>query len=144
MKLKYETAVATLIQFVVLTILGVANALNSMISTCRHDGSNCTWNLILSVLFFLITAAWFGMIWMLGYFAQESRNKRLAQLLILVEMSVGLIAFFNARHNTDALGLATSIIDLMLAIWIITLAFRLMRADGKRITKNRSRKRKKA
>lgn len=140
MKLTYQTSVATLIQFITLSFLGIANGVNSIIATCRNDTPNCTSNMVVSLVFFVITAGWFGIIWMLGYLAQERRSKRLAQLLIAVEAFVGLIAFFNARHYTDALGLATSLIDLMLAIWIITLAFRLMRSNGKRITKKRHRK----
>lgn len=141
MNLKYQTAVATLVQFITLTLLGIANAVNSMVATCRHDSPNCASNIMVSLVFFIFTAGWFGAIWILGYTAQERRSKRLAQLLIAVEAFVGLIALFNARHHTDLLGLSTSIIDLILVLWVISLAFRLMRSDGKRITKTRSRSR---
>lgn len=139
MKLKYQTAIATLIQFIVLSFLGILNALNSMVATCRHDSPNCLSNILVSLVFFVLTAAWFGAIWMLGYMAQENRNKRLAQLLIMVEVFVGLIALFNAKHHTDALGLTTSIIDLMLAIWVISLAIRLIRMGSRRNTNSRAR-----
>jgi uncharacterized membrane protein len=133
-KFTYQTSVATLIQFITLSLLGLANGANSVVTTCRHDSTNCISNLIVSLIFFILTAAWFGAIWILGYTAQERRSRRLAQLLIAAEAFIALIALFNARHNTDILGLATSLIDIGLAIWIITLAFRLMRAGGKRIT----------
>ncbi|GAC1501138.1 MAG: hypothetical protein NVS1B10_05160 [Candidatus Saccharimonadales bacterium] len=142
MKLKYQTAVATLIQFVSLTFLGFLNGLNSIVTTCHRDGTNCVSNLLVSIIFFIFTAIWFGTIWLLGSSAQLTRNKRLAQILILAEAFIALIAFFNARHHTDILSLVTSLIDVLLAVWIITLAYRLMKADGKRITKsNRTRKR---
>lgn len=133
MKLTYQTAIATLIQFIVLSFLGIANGVNSVVATCRHDGGDCISNLIVSIIFFILTAGWFGAVWILGAMAQERRSKRLALMLIGAEALIALIAFFNARHHTDALSLATSLIDLSLALWVITLAYRLMRAEGRRV-----------
>lgn len=146
MKLTYETATATLIQFIVLGLLNIANGLNSVITTCHRTGTDCVSNLLVSIIFFILVMIWFGFICFLGYMAQERRSKRFAQLLILAELMIVMVAYFNARHHTDFLSLATSLIDLVLALWIITLAFRLMRAKGKRITtvKRRSRQRKRA
>ena len=142
MKLTYQTGVATLIQFITLSLLGIANGANSVVTTCRHDGTNCVSNLIVSLIFFILTAAWFGAVWILGYTAQERRSRRLAQLLICAEAFIALIAFFNAKHHNDILSLATSLLDLVLAVWIITLAFRLMLAGGNRVVpRSRSRSR---
>ena len=138
MKLTYETAIATFVQFVALSLLNIANGTNSVITTCRSDGSNCVSNLIVSLIFFLLVTGWFAAVWLLGYMAQERRSRRLAQLLIIVEACVALVALFNAKHHTDALSLATSLIDLALAIWVITLAYRLMRAGGGRVVVTRS------
>lgn len=132
MRLTYETGKGTLIQFIVLSFLNIGDEINQAVSACRHEGS-CVSNSILAVIFYLLVVAWFGAVWMLGYMAQERRSKRLAQLLICAEAFIALIAFFNARHHTDILSLITSLVDLVLAIWIITLAFRLMRADGGRV-----------
>jgi drug/metabolite transporter (DMT)-like permease len=140
-KLTYQTAVATLIQFITLSFLGIANGLNSIVTTCRHDGHDCTSNLIVSIIFFILTALWFGAVWILGTLAQERRSKRLALLLIGAELLIAMVAYFNARHHTDALGLATSLIDLALALWIITLALRLVRAKGERITSSSGQRR---
>lgn len=142
MKLKYETAIATLIQFVTLTILNIGTGVDSVVSTCRSSHSDCVSNMLVSLIFFLLTAAWFGFVWVLGYAAQDRRSKRLAQALILVEALIALVALFNAKHHNDALSLLTSLVDIGLAIWVITLAFRLMRAGGGRIViKSRPRKR---
>jgi hypothetical protein len=142
MKLKYETAIATLIQFVALTVLNVGTGADSIITTCHSHGSDCLSNTIVSLIFFLLAAAWFGFVWVLGYAAQERRSKRLSQLLIIVELMIGVVALFNAKHHTDILSLLTSLTDLALVVWVISLAFRLMRADGGRITtKTRPRKR---
>lgn len=133
MRFRYEVGIITFVQFVLLSLLGIANGLNSIVSTCHADGHDCISNLIVSLIFFIITAAWFAFIWILGYTAQERRSKRLCQLLIAAEAMVALIAYFNARHHTDWLSLSTSLIDLLLALWVITLAFRLMRAGGGRV-----------
>lgn len=142
MKFRYETAVVTLIQFITLSLLGIANGLNSIVTTCHADGNDCISNMIVSLIFFIVTVGWFAFIWILGYTAQERRSRRLAQALIAAEALIALVAFFNARHHTDLLSLATSIVDLILAVWIISLAFRLMRSGGGRIvSKQRPRKR---
>lgn len=133
MKLTYETAVATFIQFIVLSFLGIANGLNSVVTTCSHTSSDCISNLILSLIFFILTACWFGAVWLIGFMAQDKRSRRLAQLLIAIEALIALIALFNAQHHTDILSLFTSLVDLALAVWIIFLAFRLMRAGGGRV-----------
>ena len=141
MKLKYQTGVATLIQFIVLSFLGIANGANSVVTTCRHDGSNCVSNLIVSLIFFILTALWFGAVWVLGYTAQERRHRRLAQLLIAAEGLIALVALFNVRHPSDALSIFTSLVDFALAIWIISLAFRLMRVGNKRFVRGAGRAR---
>ena len=140
MKLKYQTAIATLIQFITLTLLNVADTLNSVITTCRSSHPDCVSNTILSLIVFLLIAGWFAFVWIIGYLAQEKRSKKLALLLILIEAIIGLFALFNAKHHTDILSLLTSLIDLGLAVWVILLAFRLVRADGGRVV-TRSRRR---
>ena len=54
---------------------------------------------------------------------------------------VAKIALFNARNHVDLLGLTTSVIDLTLAIWVIILAFRLLRAKGGRLVVKQPRRR---
>lgn len=143
MRLKYETAIATLIQFVALTLLNVGTGAVSVVSTCHDSNGDCVSNLIVSLIFFILLALWFACIWVLGYAAQERRSKRLAQLLIITELLVAVVALFNAKHHTDPLSLATSIIDFCLAVWVITLAYRLIKSGGGRIvTRQRSRSRK--
>lgn len=130
MKFRYGTGFATLLQFILLSLLGIANGLNSIVTTCHSTGRDCISNLIVSLIFFIITVAWFAFIWVLGYTAQERRSKRLAQLLIAAEALIAMVAYFNARHHTDALSLITSLVDLALAIWIIILAILLIRSIG--------------
>lgn len=148
MKLTYETGTATLIQFLVLGLLNLANGLNSIISTC-HSGKDCVNNALVSAIFYMLAAGWFAALWVIGYLAQERRSKMLARLLIAAEALVALVAFFNAKHHSDFLSLFTSLVDLVLAVWIITIAFRLMRSGGGRVVshgrsgRNRPRQRRK-
>lgn len=145
MKLTYETGTATLIQFIVLGLLNIINGLDSIVTTCHHEGGGCLSNVFSSVVFYILTIMWFGIVLLIGYAAQEKRSRRLAQLLIAAEAMIALIAFFNiklnVRYHNGLLSLFTSVADLLLAIWIITLAYRLMKAGGRRITKQRSRNR---
>ena len=136
MKLTYQTAIATLIQFVAMSFLTFANEVNSVVTTC-HSGNDCGGNLITSLLFFLLVAIWFGTVWMLGYVTQQNRSKHLSRLLIVIELGIAVIALFDAKHHTDILSLFTSLVDIALSIWIITLAFRLMRASGGRVVSRR-------
>lgn len=150
MKLKYETGVATLIQLVVLVFLNIATGLTSVVSVCHSDGTNCVSNLLVSLIIFLLISVGFGFVWILGYAAQDRRSKALARMLVLVEAFIALAAFvftyfnfktFEHKHS-GVLSLITSLIALILALWIVTLAFRLSRADGGRImTTQRSRQR---
>lgn len=144
MLFKYQVAIITLVQFITISFLGIANGLYSIISTCvEHD--ECLSNALVSIIYFILIAVWFGFLWILAYSAQERRSKRLAQLLIAAEGLVALIALFNARHHPDPLGLITSIVDFVLAIWVILLAFRLMRAKGGRVVvKQRGKRRPRA
>lgn len=132
MRLTYKTGTATLIQFIFLSFLNLGNGANSIIANCRHH-NDCVVNVLTSVVFYILVVIWFGSLWVLGYIAQDRRSKRLAQLLICAEALVALVALFNAKHHTDALGLFTSAVDLVLALWIIILAFRLMRAGNSRV-----------
>ncbi len=137
MKLTYQTATATIIQFIVLGMLNIANAVESVAKTCGHDGSNCISNLLTSSIFYIVIMVWFGLIVIVGYGAQLRRSKRLAQLLIAAELAILLVATFNIKlslkYHNGLLSLATSVIDVVLALWVISLAYRLMKSGGGRI-----------
>ena len=123
-----------------MSLFSLANNANSIITTCSTHHDDCVSNMIPSIILFILTALWFGCVWILGSAAQERRSKRLAQLLMATEAFIVLIAVFNVKHHIDALSAVTSILDICLAIWIITLAFRLMRAGGGRIVSGQARR----
>lgn len=141
MRLTYETGAATLIQFVFLGILNIANELYSIISTCTHSGGDCVGNLLASVIFYLLIMTWFGIIMAIGYGAQAKRSKPLCRFLIAAEALVVFAALVNIKLNlansNGLLSLFTSLFDVVLAVWIITLAFKLMRSGGGRIVSRR-------
>lgn len=140
MKITYQTSVATLIQFIALSFLNIANGINSVVTTCRSETGDCMSNLLVSIIFFILVAVWFGLIWLLGWAAQDRRSKRLAQLLICAEVLIAMVAYFNAKNHPDLLSLITSIVDLVLAIWIIYLAIRLIRSGGGRVVARQRRR----
>lgn len=147
MRLTYETATATLIQFITIALLNVIDALQTIISTCIHTSGECVSNMVVSVIYYVLIIVWFGTIFALGFTAQQQRSKRFAQILILAELAVLVVAGYNlkldiARGNHNGLlSLITSLIDVALALWIISLAYHLSRSGGARFVK-RSRHRK--
>ena len=133
MRITYETGIATFVQFVVLSICNIVTLTTSIVSTCHSRGNSCLTTSLSSVAYYLLIVTWFGLVWQLGYRAQLHRSRRLCQLLIVVELFVGLIAVFNARHYNDTLGLIVSVVDAVFAIWVIYLSIRLLQARGGRI-----------
>jgi hypothetical protein len=140
MKLKYETGIATLIQFLTLEILAIPIVFIEIYSACHGQGTQCSTNVFLSPVVFLLKAVLYGLLALLGYWAQQRRNHRLAWLLILGEFCLIPFSLFNLMHDTDYLTKATSILGLLFAIWIAVLAFRLARAKGGRIVKSADRR----
>jgi uncharacterized RDD family membrane protein YckC len=141
MKLTYETGIATLIQFIVLSILNIIDAVYSIIDTCTHTGGNCVPNMLTSIVFYILVVAWFGFIVGLGYNAQAKRSKRLCKLLIAAEFIVFIVAGYNIKlgitYHNGPLTLFTSLIDLIMSVWIISLARRLMKAGNTRVVRRR-------
>ncbi|HET7060410.1 MAG TPA: hypothetical protein VFH99_03820 [Candidatus Saccharimonadales bacterium] len=133
MRLKYETGIITLIQFIVMSLLSLANSLNSVITTCVKESGQCIENMIPSIILFILIAAWFAFIWILGYAVQERRGRKLSAALISAEGIIALIALFSIRHHTDWLSFGTSVVDLVLSVWVMLLAFRIFLAGDSRV-----------
>ncbi len=137
-KLKYETGVAATVQFIALTILNFISGADSAIRQCVSGNGGCVSNIVLSVLYFMVITIWFGALWLAGYAAQDRRSKRICQLLIMAEGLVALIGLFEmTRTTTSLLGKLIALIELVTAVWISWLAFKIMRAKGGRIRTRR-------
>lgn len=89
--------------------------------------------MLATTLLFLLTAFFFGAIWVLGFTVQERRSNRLAYLLIMIEAMVLLVSAFNASNHHHVISLLASVANSLLSIWVMLLAFRLIRAKGGRI-----------
>lgn len=134
LKLKYETGIATSIQFVVVSILNLIDGVVSSVSQCTNGSGGCFGDVVLAMLYFLVISIWFGALWLAGFAAQDRRSKRIALFLIGGEGLVFLASVYNlTHHNTSLINSATSFVDLVLSVWVAFLAFRLMRAKGGRI-----------
>ncbi len=133
MQWKSEVGIITFVQFIVLALLSLANALNSIISTCFKASGQCIENMIPSIILFIMICAWFAYIWILGYTVQERRTRKLTALLVGSEFAVALLALFSVKHHNDWLSLWTSLIDLILAVWVMLLGVRIFLAGGGRV-----------
>jgi hypothetical protein len=133
MRFRYETGVITLVQFIVLSLLSLVNSLYSIISTCVNHSSPCIENMIPSILLYILIAIWFGIVWLIGYTAQERRTRGWVALLNAAEFAIAMVALFSIKHHSDWLSAATSTIDLIFAVWVIVLALNLFRSGGGRV-----------
>lgn len=145
MKLTHQTGIATLIQLVALSLFAVISQASSVVTTCRKDSGDCINNLIISVVFYLLVALVFGGIWVVGLLAQNSRNKWLARLLIGIEAMVAAVSLFTVKiglHGEKNIpGTLASLTIAAIALWTITLAFRLTKYEGRRIASSGRRRR---
>lgn len=141
MRLKYEISLVTLIQFIVMSLLSLANSLNSIIVTCINESGSCVENMIPSIILFIMITIWFGFIWVLGYTVQERRGRKLTASLIAAEGMTALVALFSVKHHSDALSFGTSLVDLVLSSWVLILAARIFFAGEKRVVNRRGRRR---
>lgn len=142
MKLRYETGVAAMAQFLVVLILNFIGAVVNAVDTCTDASStyDCVSGIGIDLLYVIILAFWFGFIWILAYAAQDRRDHRLASILMAAEAMVLVVALFNAQHFPNIIGLITSLTNAAFAAWVIYLAFRLTRAKGGRITARTARR----
>jgi hypothetical protein len=134
MKLTYQTGIAALIHLAVMTVLNVANGVNSSVMQCTTGSSDCIGNIITSMLYFMVLTIWFALLWILAAATQERRSRWLAVLLIGAEMVVIAFSLFNAKGHNELLGLVTSLVDATLAAWVALLALRLFISGGARVT----------
>lgn len=140
MQIRYETSVATLVQFLVGTALTFLTGATSIIGGCRSGGgADCVSNAFVSLLFVILVVVVYGFLFGLGYVAQERRSSRLALLLIGAEAFAALIFLFDARQAPGLVDKATNAVSFLIAAWVIFVAFNLYRAKGARIVKVRAR-----
>lgn len=141
MILRYQTGIATLVQFIAMGLLNIGNTGNAIATACREETGSCSTDIFVSIIFYLLLMSWFGIMCLLGYMAQERRSRRFAIVLIGAELLTIGVASINARGHTDVLSLITSIVDIILAFLVIYLAVRIILAGRGRVTRQRQRRR---
>jgi len=139
MWLRYETSIATLVQFVVGTALTFLTGLASIISGCRTStGADCVGNTFVSLLLIIMVVVGYGFLLGVGYFAQDKRSSKLALLLIGSEAVAALIFLFDARQAPGLIDKFTNGLSFLIALWVAYIAFNLYRARGARIVRKRN------
>jgi cytochrome c biogenesis factor len=138
MKIKYETNIATFSQFLIISLLTLLNQIKSIIINCAKDTSECVGEVFTNTILFILTVIVFANIWILGYLTNDRRSPRLAILLISAELIVVAVALINAKHFTDILSLATSLIDIALAFWVILSSLIIVKNKGSRSSSRRA------
>jgi len=133
MKIRYQTGIVTLVQFVIGATFGFANNVYSSVAGCTGHGSDCVSNTLASLALIILTAIWFAFVAALGYIAQDRRSRRLARFLMLAESTTVVVALIDAKNYQNILSLIISLIDLSLALWVLLLAYRLSKANGGRV-----------
>ena len=138
MRIRYETGVATFIQFIIGTALSFMSGGASIVSGCRgNSGADCATNAFVSLILIIMTVVAYTFVLGLGYVAQERRSSRLALALIGFELLAALIFLFDALHSPDILGKLINFVSLAVAAWVTYIAWNLYRAKGARIVRKR-------
>jgi hypothetical protein len=102
--------------------------------------------MVVSLIFYLLTAAWFAVIMVLGHMAQIKRSRQFAVMLMGFEAITFIVAgYIDFPHDSNVLSKLTSALDAFLSLVVIYLAIRLFLSGGKRIVRkqnplNRNRK----
>lgn len=141
MRLRYHTGIATFVQFIVMSLLSLINAIGSVVTTCVSKNENCLSTAFTTPIVFILLTAWFASLWLLGYQTQKRRSWRLALLLIALELGTIMVAVFEARQQNSMLGSLIHIINICFALWVIVLAIVVSRSKGGRIVASGRRRR---
>lgn len=140
MKLRYNTGQATIVQFIAVMLLGFVSSTISLFQAVDSEGSGSfATNLLLTVFILILQALWLGFICVVGFAAQDKRNRSLALLLIGLEGINLAVAFMNIRHPGNPVAFLASLTHILIALYIIWLAYEIYRSRGKRIV-SRARK----
>lgn len=131
-----QTAAASLVQFFTMVVLGVPNTIINIVSSCHSNQDSCVSNSLVTLVFYLLTAGWFGLIMLVGFIAQRKRSRQFAILLGGLEFITFVVAgYIDYPHDSNILAKTTSLIDAALSIVVIYLALRLFFSGGRRIVK---------
>lgn len=137
MTLRYQTATATFVQLAVMTLLVIVGGIMDVAKNCENS-SECVVNSFLWIIIAFMLAGWYAVLFAIGYFAQEKRSYKLARLLIAGELFTAFISLMLIRNPSSHYSRFGALIALLLAVWVMVLAWRIYKARGSRITTARS------
>lgn len=145
MRVRYETGVATLVQFAAGTLLAILGGGASVVGGCFHQpGVDCATNTFVTLLLIILTAGALAVLAILGYTVQARRSPKLAYILMMVEAGAALIYLFDAKQAPGFVDRAANFLSFVLAAWVLWVAWQLARAKGGRIVKPQPRHRRAA
>lgn len=138
MRIRYETGIAALVQFVVTTLLTFVSGVDSVVGSCRQGfNADCVSNAFVSLVLIILIVFALGCLLLLGYAAQERRSSFLAKLLLAAEVGIAFIYLFDTKQAPDLIERITNLLSFSLAAWVALVAWRLARSNGGRIVKGR-------
>ncbi|HVU59803.1 MAG TPA: hypothetical protein VHC98_03120 [Candidatus Saccharimonadales bacterium] len=141
MRIRYETGVATLVQFIGAAGLSFLGGLASIAAGCSSGANaDCVTNAFVSLVFIILMIGALAFLVLLGYSAQARRSTRLALMLVIAELLALGFFLFDAKQAPDIVERITNALSALLAVWVILVALRLANARGQRIV-NRPRRR---
>ncbi len=124
---------ATFIQAAAVIILTAINGVFSGLDSCfGHDKTDCTTNSVLAVVLVILAIGWFGFLSAMAYAAWIRRTTALIIIFILVEIITTGVSGFDLIHSGsgNALGLISSLIDLLAGLWVLYMSYFLLRLRG--------------
>jgi uncharacterized BrkB/YihY/UPF0761 family membrane protein len=131
--LRYETGITTFLQLALAALFVVVGGVSDMIKSCQDGASSCVTSSFLWMVILLFVIGFFMSLTALGYFAQTKRSSRLAKLLLITELGIAAISYKLLTASSSILSTVGVFIILCLALTTVWLAWRIIRAKGRRI-----------
>src|SRR5579871_2110764 len=113
MRIRYETSIATMVQFIVGSVLTFLSNAVSIVSGCV-GGADCVSNAFVTLLLVILVVGAYGLLLGIGYVAQEKRSSKLALLLIVVQAFTALIFIFDARQSPGLVDKVTNSLSFLI------------------------------
>lgn len=127
----HNVSQATFTQAAIVIILTAINGIFSGLSSCLgQDKADCTTNSVLAVVLVVLAIIWFGFLSALSYAAWIRRTTALIVIFILLEIITTGVSAFDLKHYDNVVGLITSLINLLVGLWVLFMSVHLFRLRG--------------
>lgn len=133
---------AAFIQAVILIILTVINGIYSGLDSCfGSDKADCTTNSVLALVLVILAIIWFGFLTAMAYAAWVRRTLTIIVIFILLEVITTGISAFDLIHGDNALGIISSLLDMLAGLWVLFMSYSLFKLRGTSSTPVKGRER---